>query len=886
MKFTLQRENDMEMDMEYQKRYQNIGYFYQLPDAFILIYKPGNDDKYWKNVDYPILKQWIETKTMKKQDWIMLVQFDIIKAIDYNEKKLKKIFEKIVNQFTKDQQLKIFKFIQNKDPNIDIPAPLKQEDSLCQKQIAKQLIRSLQTNLDEKINFYESQILYQQMKAKNSPQDYYSYLSLMFGKVYLLVRIGQLRTAFEILQSISDVLGDNQRLFIEYDINKDIKKLLVDDVISGVRHLTQKFNLWDWNQYQVIEHIQTSQKVSQIQVFYCYFWTVYVMFQKITVKPQEILMDSEINISKEKEQSIKEALLIDKSCSVEDYLILEYDKLFQQTSQFGERLRQAIQIRRSQFKDLGQSIQIKDYYNWPQIGLNLIKKLDYNSGKQNSNQKFICLVNRLLIDQRNFSDNHEKLVKFYSESKEKIIADQVLEFSLQKLRHLVNKCDYLQIQSNNKSGEQYGDISISIDGLPILLMLKTPQGQFLDSNQKNQPLQVTANIELDFDNQNYLMLNCQNTIRLNVQGQLNNVQQIRLSFPFKQSPASIQILEFELRSLKEQDKNISQLKEFYQIQQSTINFKHDDFHITDKTQLIILFDLRTLKDFESLRPFINTKQQLKLSIDILHGNDKATSLNETSSLQPQSLSLNKNQSEQSSGPPINKMEKYHKSFKLYVIDAFDIQLLHNNKVCIIKNLSFQKFMAENVKIISEKDVVEEHKIDLNNHDKTLAKILEHRFLLKQKLEKNQNLRVEVQLLEIRNKRQINYQKIIQKSSELMLKPQLKTTKEEKFVVKYKITEAENLNAMYRKILISYSILNEKNFDSAEFNQDQVNLPNLVILDQHKKKFTDNQFEIVCLISNQFDLSLLSLGDIPRPVLFVSDLKEAFEESHYYLERII
>eukprot|EP00347_Sterkiella_histriomuscorum_P020861 403336184 len=257
-----------------------------------MIYKPSFnlDDKLWKNIDYPLIKTWIEQKQQKKQEWIMLVQFDIQKASDYNEKKIKKVFDKVKLQFTKEQQLKIVKYIYNTDPNVDVPQILKADEQMCLKSFQQLLVQNIGLNIDEKINFYESQILYQQMKAKNNPNDFYQYLVLVFGKVFLLIRIGKLRVAFEQLQNLADVLQDKQRLFIDYDLDTNMKEMLRNDKIRGIQELC-KLRLFDWNYHKIVDALLQQNKVVFIRVYYMYFWVVYTMLRSITMKPQDLLLD-------------------------------------------------------------------------------------------------------------------------------------------------------------------------------------------------------------------------------------------------------------------------------------------------------------------------------------------------------------------------------------------------------------------------------------------------------------------------------------------------------------------------------------------------------------------------------------------------------------------
>ena len=64
------------------------------------------------------------------------------------------------------------------------------------------------------------------MKCRNSLPDFYAYLVLVYGKVFLLVRMGNLRQAFENLSNLADAFKDKSRLCIEYTIDQAYQDML------------------------------------------------------------------------------------------------------------------------------------------------------------------------------------------------------------------------------------------------------------------------------------------------------------------------------------------------------------------------------------------------------------------------------------------------------------------------------------------------------------------------------------------------------------------------------------------------------------------------------------------------------------------------------------
>lgn len=54
------RESDIESNEEISKMMLNSGFYFQLPDCFLMIYKPHNEEKVWKTLDFPIIKAWVD----------------------------------------------------------------------------------------------------------------------------------------------------------------------------------------------------------------------------------------------------------------------------------------------------------------------------------------------------------------------------------------------------------------------------------------------------------------------------------------------------------------------------------------------------------------------------------------------------------------------------------------------------------------------------------------------------------------------------------------------------------------------------------------------------------------------------------------------------------
>lgn len=78
----LLRESDIERDQNRLKMISSLGYFYRAPDCYIIIYVP-TDEKHYKNADYPgMMKSWIDLRNLKKQDWVLVIYFDITKSSD------------------------------------------------------------------------------------------------------------------------------------------------------------------------------------------------------------------------------------------------------------------------------------------------------------------------------------------------------------------------------------------------------------------------------------------------------------------------------------------------------------------------------------------------------------------------------------------------------------------------------------------------------------------------------------------------------------------------------------------------------------------------------------------------------------------------------------
>jgi len=59
-------------------------FYYRAPDAYLFICK-FEEEKQFKTIDYPVLKAWIDLRQTKKQDWMLLVVFDVVKMAELNE---------------------------------------------------------------------------------------------------------------------------------------------------------------------------------------------------------------------------------------------------------------------------------------------------------------------------------------------------------------------------------------------------------------------------------------------------------------------------------------------------------------------------------------------------------------------------------------------------------------------------------------------------------------------------------------------------------------------------------------------------------------------------------------------------------------------------------
>ena len=129
------------------------------------------------------------------------------------------MFDKVKASFKQSWQPKMIRLLLVKEAH-DVPA-IQAEEQQSWQELNDSLREVIAKNIDEKLEYYLNQTLYQQMKAKNSVGDFYLYVSLFIGKTFLHLRLGQLRNSFEILSSLSETLNDQGRLGIHFSISPD-----------------------------------------------------------------------------------------------------------------------------------------------------------------------------------------------------------------------------------------------------------------------------------------------------------------------------------------------------------------------------------------------------------------------------------------------------------------------------------------------------------------------------------------------------------------------------------------------------------------------------------------------------------------------------------------